>query len=96
VRQERPVISDEHPAPDELLHADVKKLRSIPAGGGWRCLGRAQGIGQVHTSFVSVADLAALLAPPQDPSWPRRIGTFGMVGRGLPHVLPHRRPRALT
>jgi len=37
------------------------------------------------------------LAPLPDPSWPRRIGgTLGMVGRGLPHVLPRRRPRSLT
>src|SRR4051812_387931 len=33
----------EHPAPGDLLHADVKKLRNLPAGGGGRFLGRAQG-----------------------------------------------------
>ena len=27
----------------ELVHVDVKKLGKIPAGGGWRMLGRAQG-----------------------------------------------------
>ena len=42
-RVEREVIRYEHPAPGDLLHADVKKLGNIPAGGGWRFLGRAQG-----------------------------------------------------
>ena len=43
-RRERPAATRyEHPAPGELLHADVKKLGNIPAGGGWRFLGRAQG-----------------------------------------------------
>ena len=42
-RLEREVIRYEHPAPGDLLHADVKKLGNIPAGGGWRFLGRAQG-----------------------------------------------------
>jgi transposase InsO family protein len=42
-RVEREVIRYEHPAPGELLHADVKKLGNIPAGGGWRFLGREQG-----------------------------------------------------
>jgi hypothetical protein len=56
-----------------------------------------EGIGRVQTFFVDVEDMAAPLAPLPDPSWPRRIGgTLGMVGRGLPHVLPRRRPRSLT
>ncbi|MGY1695642.1 DUF2652 domain-containing protein [Geodermatophilus sp. SYSU D00814] len=56
-----------------------------------------EGIGPVQTFFVSVEDLAAPLPPPPDPSWPRRLGsTLGMVGRGLPHVLPRRRPRTLA
>src|SRR4051812_21241516 len=42
-RRERVVVRYEHPAPGELLHADVKKLGNIPAGGGWRFLGREQG-----------------------------------------------------
>ena len=55
------------------------------------------GIGRVQTHFVQVQELAAPLPPLPDPSWPQRIGgTFGMVGRGLPHVLPRRRPRSLT
>jgi len=56
-----------------------------------------EGIGRVQTFFVDVEDIAAPLAPLPDPSWPRRIGgTLGMVGRGLPYVLPRRRPRSLT
>jgi Protein of unknown function (DUF2652) len=56
-----------------------------------------EGIGQVQTYFVGVEDMAAPLPPLSDPSWPRRIGgTLGMVGRGLPHVLPRRRPRSLA
>jgi transposase InsO family protein len=42
-RIERQVVRYEHPAPGDLLHADVKKLGNIPAGGGWRFLGREQG-----------------------------------------------------
>ena len=33
----------EHDRPGALLHVDVKKLGNIPAGGGWRFVGRAQG-----------------------------------------------------
>jgi hypothetical protein len=54
-----------------------------------------EGIGPVQTFFTDVADIVAPLPPLPDPSWPRRIGgTFGMVGRGLPHVLPRRHLRA--
>ena len=43
-RRERPPATRyEHPEPGDLLHADVKKLGNIPAGGGWRFLGREQG-----------------------------------------------------
>jgi hypothetical protein len=56
-----------------------------------------EGIGPVQTFFVDVEDIAAPLAPLPDPSWSRRIGgTLGMVGRGLPHVLPRRRARSLA
>ena len=56
-----------------------------------------EGIGEVQTFFVDVQDIAAPLGTLPDPSWPRRIGgTLSMVGRGLPHVLPHRRPRSLS
>lgn len=55
-----------------------------------------EGIGPVRTHYVDVTALAAPLPPVPDPTWPRRIGnTLGMVGRGLPHVLPRRRPRTL-
>jgi transposase InsO family protein len=47
-RQEPKVIRYEHLAPGELLHADVKKLGNIPAGGGWRFLGRVQGKANRH------------------------------------------------
>ena len=51
-----------------------------------------EGIGPVKTYFMDVEDIAAPLGPLPDPSWPRRIGgTFGMVGRGLPHILRRRR-----
>jgi len=53
-----------------------------------------EGIGQVQTFFVDVEDIAAPPVPLADPSLPRRIGaTLAMVGRGLPHVVPRRRPR---
>jgi len=56
-----------------------------------------EGIGRVQTFFVDVEDMAGPFPSLPDPSWPRRIGgTLGMVGRGLPHVLPRRRPRSLT
>jgi transposase InsO family protein len=38
-----PVRRYEHDRPGDLLHVDVKKLGNIPAGGGWRYVGRAQG-----------------------------------------------------
>ncbi|MFJ8142319.1 IS481 family transposase [Streptomyces sp. NPDC096013] len=39
-----PVRSYEHPRPGAMIHVDVKKLGNIPDGGGWRFVGRAQGI----------------------------------------------------
>jgi transposase InsO family protein len=42
-RRERVVVRYEREVPGELLHADVKKLGNIPAGSGWRFLGRVQG-----------------------------------------------------
>jgi transposase InsO family protein len=38
-----PVRRYEYPEPGGLIHVDVKKLGNIPAGGGWRKVGRAQG-----------------------------------------------------
>jgi hypothetical protein len=56
-----------------------------------------EGIGEVLTHYVGVEDIASTLPPLPDPSWPQRItSTFGMVGRGLPHVIPRRRTRALA
>ena len=50
-----------------------------------------EGIGPVRTWFLDVEDIAAPLGPLPDPTWPQRIGgTFGMVGRGLPHILRRR------
>ena len=46
-----PVRRDEHPAPGDLLHVDVKKLGNVPDGGGWRYLGRAQGKKNRHTTL---------------------------------------------
>ena len=47
-----------------------------------------EGIGPVRTWFMDVEEIAAPLATLPEPSWPQRIGgTFGMVGRGLPHIL---------
>lgn len=54
------------------------------------------GIGQVTTHYVDIADMGALEAFP-DPSWPQRIsGTFAMVGRGIPHIIRRRRPRSVS
>ncbi|MFI5698402.1 IS481 family transposase, partial [Kribbella sp. NPDC051586] len=39
-----PIRRYEHPHPGDMLHVDVKKLGNIPDGGGWRYLGRAQGL----------------------------------------------------
>ena len=39
----QPVRRYEHAAPGDLVHVDVKKIGKIPAGGGWRMLGRAIG-----------------------------------------------------
>ena len=34
----------EHDHPGSLIHVDVKKLGNVPDGGGWRYLGRQQGL----------------------------------------------------
>ena len=39
-----PVRRYEHPYPGSLIHVDVKKLGNIPDQGGWRYVGRAQGL----------------------------------------------------
>ena len=54
-------------------------------------------IGPVQTFYVDVQDMTGPVAGLPEPSLLLRIGaTLDMVGRGLPHVLPHRRPRPLT
>lgn len=54
-----------------------------------------EGIGPVRTWFMDVEEIAAPLGPIPDPTWGQRIGgTFGMVGRGLPHILGRRRAAA--
>ena len=39
-----PIRRYEHPRPGDLIHVDVKKLGKVPDGGGWRYVGRAQGL----------------------------------------------------
>jgi transposase InsO family protein len=39
-----PIRRYEHDHPGSLIHVDVKKLGNVPDGGGWRYVGRAQGI----------------------------------------------------
>jgi transposase InsO family protein len=38
-----PIRRYEHPHPGSLIHVDVKKVGTIPDGGGWRDVGRPQG-----------------------------------------------------
>jgi transposase InsO family protein len=47
-REQPPPKRYEREAPGDLLHVDVKKLGNIPAGGGWRFLGRRQGKANRH------------------------------------------------
>ncbi|MGY1771943.1 hypothetical protein [Blastococcus sp. SYSU D00813] len=47
-RRDQQVLRYEHAAPGELLHADVKKLGNIPAGGAWPFVGREQGKANRH------------------------------------------------
>jgi transposase InsO family protein len=39
-----PVRRYEHPHPGSLIHVDVKKLGNVPDQGGWRYVGRRQGL----------------------------------------------------
>jgi transposase InsO family protein len=43
IRTGEPIRRYEHDHPGAMIHVDVKKLGNIPAGGGWRFVGRAQG-----------------------------------------------------
>jgi len=40
----QPVRRYEHPHPGAMIHVDVKKFGNIPDGGGWRFVGRPQGM----------------------------------------------------
>jgi transposase InsO family protein len=44
VRTGEPARRYEHEKPGSLIHVDVKKLGNIPEGGGWRFVGRSQGL----------------------------------------------------
>ena len=39
-----PIRRYEHEKPGDLLHVDIKKLGKVPDGGGWRYVGRQQGL----------------------------------------------------
>ncbi len=39
-----PIRRYEHEHPGDLIHVDVKKLGRVPDGGGWRYVGREQGL----------------------------------------------------
>jgi transposase InsO family protein len=43
IRTGEPIRRYEHDHPGSMIHVDVKKLGNIPAGGGWRFVGRSQG-----------------------------------------------------
>lgn len=44
VKTGEPARRYEHATPGALIHVDVKKLGNIPDGGGWRVVGRQQGL----------------------------------------------------
>jgi hypothetical protein len=47
-----------------------------------------EGIGPASAFFVGIEDVADVLPPPPDPTWPSRIGrTLDVAGRGLPYML---------
>jgi hypothetical protein len=76
------LLGDGGPAPAELVIHEVAQ--------------DLEGIGRVQTFYIDVQDMGPP-PPVPDPSWLLRIGaTFDMVGRGLPHVFPRRRPRSLA
>ena len=66
-----PVRRYEHPYPGSLLHVDVKKLGNIPDQGGWRYVGRAQGL----------KNLAAT------PGKPRSRGREPLMGAACVHTV---------
>jgi transposase InsO family protein len=48
-RTGEPIRRYERDTPGSLVHVDVKKLGNIPDGGGWRFVGKQQGIKNRHT-----------------------------------------------
>ena len=44
IRTGEPMRRYEHDKPGAMIHVDVKKLGNIPDGGGWRFVGRQQGL----------------------------------------------------
>ena len=60
-----PIRRYEHPHPGAMLHVDVKKLGNIPDGGGWRYVGRQQGL----------KNRAATPGKPRNASYNNKIGT---------------------
>ncbi len=60
-----PIRRYEHAAPGDLLHVDVKKIGTIPGGGGWRYVGRQQGR----------RNRAATPDKPRNAYWNAKMGT---------------------
>lgn len=71
----------ESASPGDLVHVDVKKVGKIPAGGGWRMLGRSAGNHHSRKARTEASELAATVpggvvitscTPPSTltPGWP--------------------------
>jgi transposase InsO family protein len=56
VRRRHSGIRYERPRPGDLLHIDVKKLGRVPAGGGWRLLGRDATVAHRHKTVPAGYD----------------------------------------
>jgi transposase len=76
VRRRHSNIRYEHSHPGDMLHIDVKKLRRVPDGGGWRLHGRCaqakgRGIGYdyLHVAVDDHTRIAYVEALP-DEQWP--------------------------
>ena len=50
-----PIRRYEHERPGDLIHVDVKKLGRVPDGGGWRHVGRQQGLRNRSATTVRTA-----------------------------------------
>lgn len=79
--------------PEYVLLSDELRAgatMSVPATSGTET---PEGLGEVTTWAVDVADLQASLPPLPPPSWRGRLGrTLGVAGRGLPYMVGLRRP----